>query len=232
MPELPQTVNGSTTDMGTWLRPSVLALIAANAVPLLGVLWFGWEVFPLLLLFWLENLIIGGFNVLKMVAASPGVGRSWLEKLFLVPFFAFHYGMFTMVHGVFVIGIFGGRFKAGAAFPDVETVLDMIREQHIAWGVLALALSHGISFAMNYIGGGEYRRASIPMLMSQPYGRIVVLHLAILGGGFLTMSLGSPTLGLALLVLLKIALDVSAHLKERRRFASGKQPELVEADID
>ena len=51
-------------------------------------------------------------------------------------------------------------------------------------------------------------------LMHQPYGRVIVLHIAILGGGFLVMALGSPVAGLALLVVLKIALDVRAHLKQ------------------
>jgi hypothetical protein len=42
---LPASASSATI----WLRPSVLALIAANVVPLLGVLWFGWKVFPLLM---------------------------------------------------------------------------------------------------------------------------------------------------------------------------------------
>ena len=48
----------------------------------------------------------------------------------------------------------------------------------------------------------------------QPYGRVVVLHLAILGGGFLVMVMGMPVVGLALLIALKIGLDVLAHAKQ------------------
>jgi hypothetical protein len=70
------------------------------------------------------------------------------------------------------------------------------------------------------LGEGEYRRASLDKLMFQPYGRIAVLHLTILGGGILMLALDSPTVGLVLLVILKIGLDLSAHLKERRRFAT------------
>jgi hypothetical protein len=44
------------------LRPSVFAIIAANQLPLLGVLFWGWSVFALLLLFWPENVIIGFFQ--------------------------------------------------------------------------------------------------------------------------------------------------------------------------
>jgi hypothetical protein len=50
--------------------------------------------------------------------------------------------------------------------------------------------------------------------MMQPYGRVVVLHLAILGGGFLVMLMGMPVAGLVLLIVLKIGLDVLAHAKQ------------------
>ena len=52
--------------------------------------------------------------------------------------------------------------------------------------------------------------------MQQPYGRVVVLHLTILLGGFAAMLLGSPLWALLLLIGLKIALDLKAHLKEHR----------------
>lgn len=208
-----------------WLRPSVLALIAANLIPLAGVCLFRWEVFPLLLLFWFENVIIGFFNAVKMLCATPELKTEWVVKLFIVPFFCFHYGMFTFVHGVFVVGLFGGGMNG--SFPGPATFLNAMIEQKLFWAVLGLFASHGISFVHNYLMGGEFRRAGPQALMAQPYGRIVVLHLTILLGGFLMMALKSPTLGLVLLVVLKILLDLRAHLAERAKFAtSPKTPEL------
>ena len=55
--------------------------------------------------------------------------------------------------------------------------------------------------------------------MQQPYGRIVVMHVAILGGGFLMLALHSPTVGLLLLVALKITFDLRGHFAERKKFA-------------
>ena len=210
------------TSAADWQRPSVIALLLANLVPVLGVFCFHWEVFPLLLLFWSENVIVGVFNVLKMLLASPENPLGWAAKVFLIPFFCVHYGMFTFVHGVFVIGLFGGGFRHGAPFPNFDMVWQMFRENHLEWALLGLAVSHGISFATNYLGTGEYKRASLPVLMQQPYGRIVVLHIAILGGGFLMMALHSPVVGLVLLVALKIAFDLRGHFAERRKFAENQ----------
>ena len=200
----------------------MLALIASNVFPLVGVLVFHWEIFPLLLLFWCENVIIGFFNTLKMLCASPGEALGWAAKLFLIPFFCFHYGMFTFVHGVFVVGMFGGRFRAGSPFPDPEMLFGLVRESQLTWAVLGLFASHTVSFAHNYLGGGEYRRADVKLLLAQPYGRIVVLHLTILLGGFLMMALRSPAIGLALLVVLKVILDLRAHLRERTKFSPAQ----------
>ena len=52
------------------------------------------------------------------------------------------------------------------------------------------------------------------MLMSAPYKRIIVLHLAILFGGWGVLALGSPLPVLVILVVLKTALDLKLHLKE------------------
>ncbi len=216
----PAVVPASPAPPADWTRPSVLVMILANAIPLVGVFVWQWEVFPLLLLFWFENVIMGVFNALKMLLAAPDQPVTWALKLFMVPFFSFHYGMFTFVHGVFVMGFFGGAFRAGAGFPTPAVFWQSACEQKVEWAILGLAVSHAVSFGTNYLGHGEFRRASLPLLMQQPYGRVVVLHLTLLLGGFLMMALHSPVVGLALLVVLKTALDVRAHLRERTKFAA------------
>ena len=205
-----------------WLGTSVVALVVANLVPLAGVILLGWEVFPVVFVFWVENVIVGVFNVLKMVTATVRGGVDLGVRCFLVPFFCFHYGMFCFVHGLFVFVMFGKGMMDPHGFPGPAMMIEAVSRLGLWWAVAGLTVSHGISFVANYLLGGERDRVTLPQLMIQPYGRIVVLHLAILGGGFLIMSLGSPWYGLALLVLLKIGLDLRAHLRERWKFASGK----------
>ena len=205
--------------------PTVIALVAANLFPLYGVLALGWEVFPIMLLFWMENLIIGGFNALKMLCAAPQDRMKWLGKLFLVPFFSFHYGCFTLVHGVFVFGLFGGAFRQGAPFPGWSGLARQIGELHLGYAVLALVASHAFAFGYTYLWRGEYRTASLTELMQAPYGRVAVLHLTLLGGGILVNAMHSPTAGLILLVALKIIFDVRSHEKERRRMRPQALPD-------
>jgi hypothetical protein len=187
--------------------------VAANLVPLAGVLFFGWSVFATLLLFWVENVIVGAFNVLRMLVAQPQIGAMWAVKLFMIPFFTFHYGMFVTVHGIFVLTLFGGGV-ASRGFPTSATFIHAVQLAGIAPAAWGLALSHAVSFAFNYIGAGQYKSALVPALMFRPYGRVMVLHIVILGGGFLVATLGSSLLPLALLVVLKTGLDLFAHLRE------------------
>ena len=188
----------------------------ANALPIVGVLFFGWSVFPLVLLYWLENVIVGAFNVAKMLIAHPREVAYWAGKLFIIPFFVVHFGMFTYVHGALLVALLGP--KDAPPFSLLETVPSAIRANHLGWAVLSLGASHGFSFYWNYIKNGEYQRASLNALMGQPYGRVIVLHMTVLFGGWIVMMLGSPLLALVLLVVLKTAADLRGHKAERRRF--------------
>lgn len=182
------------------------------------MLFLQWTVFSVLLLYWCENVIVGGFNVLRMLTADPGDPAAWIGKVFLIPFFCFHYGMFTFVHGLFVVTLFGGAGMRHTSF-GVGGLVAAVEHAGIGVGVVLLLLSHGVSFIHNYLMSGENRRASLPQLMAQPYARVMILHVTILLGGFLVQAAGAPILALLLLVVLKTAIDLRAHLAERAKLA-------------
>jgi hypothetical protein len=195
---------------------SAWVLIAANLLPLYGVLFWNWEVFPLLVLFWLENVVIGALNALKMLCADPADAALWAGKLFMVPFFCFHYGMFTAVHGVFVFSLFGGKAYDTHGLWVFGSVGRVANEFHLWLPIAALVASHLFSFFWNTLFRGEFRRSSLGALMARPYARVVILHLTILAGGFAAMALGSPLWALLLLLGIKTAIDLLTHLKEHR----------------
>ncbi len=191
------------------LKHSTVSLLLFNLFPLIGVLFFSWDIAGVMLLYWSENIVIGFFNVLKLRKAEgtsrPG-GRASIHKISPatgkfgeILFFIFHYGMFTAVHGVFVLALFGTP-EAG-------------------WGGIALAafhlfLSHGVSFRRNFIRGGEYKTADRNRLFFQPYKRIVVMHLTILIGGGIAKVIGAPPLALIVMIALKMYIDQRAHRLE------------------
>ncbi len=201
------------------LKPSVLALLVANVYPVIGVILFGWDAFFLLILFWMENLVIGFYTVLKMLLISRDKA-SWTAKFPIVAFFCVHYGIFTLVHGVFVFFLFSGYMMDGPA--SLEEVITRQKLIELGWGGLALLISHGVSLFYNYLGKGEYKRTSLKDVMEQPYGRVVILHLTIIFGGFLIMLLGSPVVGLLFLIVLKTSIDIRAHLREHAKYPVHK----------
>jgi len=238
-------------------KASTVSLIIANTLPLFGVLFLGWTIGVVMLIFWLENVVIGLFNVLRMLVSRKDGIANHLSKVFVVPFFVVHYGIFTAVHGMFVITLFvlgpagdgigstwegheqvetqsADSLHTPAPDPDsmadfrmppmtMETaskLFDFVVDTGLWWAVLALFVSHGISFFTNFIGREEYLHVTASDLMGRPYGRVVVLHIVIIVGAMLVAVTGQPVAALVLLVLLKIGVDFGAHYQERRKLAT------------
>ncbi len=59
--------------------------------------------------------------------------------------------------------------------------------------------------------GRDGTMSDLRTIMMRPYGRMVVLHVAILFGGFAVMALQRPEAPLVVLILLKTALDLGLH---------------------
>jgi len=253
-------------------RTSTIVLVVTNLIPIVGVFLWDWNAFDVIALYWVENVIIGLMNVLKMVTCSPNLeevdvlvklreklkasqsdtissggsgGASTADqqrlkrqleklsknggcanhgsKLFFVPFFTVHYGGFCLGHGMFILALLGGAVGGiGNASPvsledGIGTIVDLLFSGTALLFVLALLASHLFSFFANYIGKGEYRRTLVPALMFAPYSRIIVLHIAILVGGFAIVALGSPKFMVLLLVIGKIGIDLKLHLRSHSK---------------
>lgn len=212
---------------------SALALIGANLIPLFGVLFYGWNSVLVLALFWIENLIIGAFNLLKMLAIM--LRNKQFGGIFLSGFFVLHYGLFCTVHGAILWDILNlGKLDVNARFPGIEagfleifaggaTVLlnfiDMFGAV-ILLGIAALTLSHLVSFIENFVLKGEIFKQTINGLMGKPYPRILVLHIGLILGAFALQKFGSPVWLLVMVVLFKILMDLMMHLGRRRKSAA------------
>jgi hypothetical protein len=189
---------------------SALALLAANLVPLLGVLFAGWRLDQVIVLFWAESAIVAFYTLLKMAV----VGR-WLA----IPaglFFLAHFGAFMAIHFLFIYEMFvrgiGAHGHEPAAYEALVAVFAPL------WpAVAALFLSHGVSFFVNFLRRSERQGMTLARLMAAPYQRVVLMQLTLIFGGFVVLALHRPLAALVILVGLKIATDLYAHRRERKR---------------
>jgi hypothetical protein len=199
--------------MASGLSFSLGVLIAANLVPLAGALFAGWSVYEIILLFWAENLVIGVFQVARMLAVM-GLKRE-PAMLMVAAFFVAHFGGFPLGHGFFVVGILSPAPQDGL---EGAAAL-LLAPAGLLVPLLALTASHGFSFVMHFLRGGEWREPKLGELIFGPYLRVVVLHLVIIAGGALVLAFDSPTAALALLAVLKLVTEIPLHLRAHRATA-------------
>jgi hypothetical protein len=196
-------------------RLSIPILVAANLVPLAGVLLWGWDVFLILLLFWCENVIIGVFGIARMIVA--GETDSAAESLIRPLFFIVHYGLFMLGHFVVLFGIYSGYAEGLGRSAEPADYYGLVLDKWSWIAVIVLFVSHGWSFVENYMGKREHERLTPGQAMALPYQRMFIMHVALLFGGFLLARTGQPLAGLVVLVLIKIVLDVHFHRREHAK---------------
>jgi hypothetical protein len=213
--------------------------IGSAAVIAYGVLVLGWSVFTVMALFWFENVVVGAFNVLRMLVSGERMGITGvLAALFMAAFFTVHYGLFTAVHGVFVVVLFGtaelGReaMNGGLAGP-LGRMLEALVSNREGWlALLAIVAVHTAGFAQ-WVFASRERPTPLNELMGAPYGRIMVLHVTLIAGGFLVTSLQAPALGVLLLIALKLGYDLRALRRaapaDPERAAAGAPSGLLAA---
>ena len=204
---------------------SVWALVAANLVPLVGVAAWGWRVQDVVFLYWIENFVIGAFNVLRILFADPdtselerrgfelGGAEKLAGKLALAAFFVVHYGGFCYVHGEILMSFFPGEAPGASLWTTVRGVLG---ETGMYIAVAAITASHAYSLLRNYIGRREYCGVELAELMTRPYKRIFVTHVFIIAGGALISGLRMQVPAMLLFIALKVGFDVFFHRQERK----------------
>jgi len=193
--------------MSLKLTSSALFLIVANAVPIIGVLFWGWDALAILVLYWLESVIIGILNIPKILACrktEEGGFSMTFANLFVAGFFTIHYGMFAGVHGAFLAQVFGARPLMGG----------LLSGGPILWTAVTFLISHLFSMVVNFFGKKEYLGRIPGKQMFSVYGRVFVMHIVVLLGGFAVQIFGAPVLAVILLIILKTIMDLIAHRKE------------------
>ena len=205
----------SAGSAGVSLTLDAVLAIASATVIAYGVLALGWSVFFVMALFWFENVVIGGFNVLRMLVSGARIGGAGIVGAgAMAAFFTVHYGGFTAGHGLVVLLLFGmpelGHpvMESGSLSPLGPMVQTLFgnREGWLAVAAIVVTI-HAASF-MRWAWATRELPAPVKELMVAPYGRMVVLHITLMAGAFLIISTQAPVLGVLLLLALKLGYDL------------------------
>lgn len=236
-------------------------LLFANAIAISAALVLGWSAIEVAIFYWIENLVVGFWAILRMLTAAnppdpgPGVtagtaevGKTPFEltreteraityqnpsseiglaKAFFVLFFCFHFGLFCFVHGFMLQVLLTTPWFSDPGMPSATPVgvawYNPLKAADGTWSiagiaaVLGLFLSHGTSFFRNYLARGEYKSSYLIWEMVRPYGRVLLLHLCILAGGFATVLFGAPKVLVVLLMIGKTMVDMGMHIRLHRQ---------------
>ncbi len=183
----------------------------ANLVPLLGVVFWKWKPVTIASLFWLETFIIVFENVPRLALAGRK-SLSWSEEVKLsqegcigILFTTFFTGNVVLISGMVFLG---GFVQPGTTYGFEGTGLPL----------LCLAASHAVCFFTEYVGKQEYVNATRKDLLLQPFRRSAIMFCVGIPGCLVMELLRAPGWSFALLIAVKIAADLGAHLRERETF--------------
>ena len=203
---------------------TILSLIISNAIPMVGVMFAGWSASEILLIYWAESGIIGFYNLLKMGRSGfytkPGKSRvaQWGITIFLSLFFIIHYGGFMTGHLIFLVGVLDVDLNPLLMIVEGGNLNRLFAETGLS-ALMAMFISHGISFKKHFLGKKLYIKKSPENFIAAPYARIIIMHITILGGAFFVLNKenANEDLGLiAILISLKTTIDAISHYIEHR----------------
>lgn len=218
---------------------SLIVLVLANLIVGVLALRGQWGVFSLIVLYWFEALVIGGFNVLRLavvglfgeqpfgaaLAQRVGVtfGARLLATVIGVGFFAFKFATFAFVVAIsFVVASVQFDLERSARLEPGETAWFGVAQIPAEPLIVILIASHALSFVWNFLIRGEYRTQTVPALVFWPYLRMAAVS-AVVAAGVALIAIfpetGRTQLAVVVFVLLKTLVDALSHRWEHRRAA-------------
>ena len=212
-----------------------MLLLAANSLPIFGVVYWGWDVFVLLMLYWLETAIIGGWMIVRIaIAPSGSLGKIEINgrpttagSLFIAGFFVVHAGIFMGVHMVFLWSLFSGDWSKKIHGP-IDFFSKMIIATDLWIPLLVLFVVRGLSFLFHVLKPDMIqqleRSLNLPIspkpqaiedmgsIIGAFYGRIIIMHMTIIFSAFVAVIFETIA-PLIIMVGVKTFADVALHLK-------------------
>ncbi|MCP4901491.1 MAG: hypothetical protein GY906_31385 [bacterium] len=186
--------------------PVAVLLVLANIAPVIDLVKSGEPVGSLLVIYWIQLMIIGLWNIPKIIIMAR-----WFAIVLVPAFCAMYFG---------VLNIFG--FIAGGLLDDQMRGTEWHENfalSNYTWLALLFFGVHGFSFVFHFLRGREWEGATqqdYERQISKPMIRVMPMWLAALFGGFVAAFFHSAAVVVLFVMPVKILLDVYGHLWEHQ----------------
>ena len=197
------------------------AFVWLSSIYLLFLLYIGKaSAMTILFAYFLETIIIGVFNALKMLW-SILYGKSKSSDFGLIFFFLVHYGFFVAIQSIFGFAIFGieGKGIIKEPFNLIENYVSILNLEDIQYALPAIIFTHLGKFLTDYINNKKYEKFTAKEIMFKPYLRIFVQQfVVILSFFFIVFGDGAGIIAAILLILFRLIIDlVLESIKENSK---------------
>jgi len=219
-------------ELSKQLTFSDIILILVNLWPVWGVWFNGWQASEVFLVYCMESVIVGLFNIIKMLTTTlvkkrdvwenNGV-KSMQSGFLFIFFFIVHYGLFVFVQVSMFLAV--SNFKNGdfkpSGFFNLLFHFPQYMPQYALWLLFGFTVSYGFQVIKDFILSGTYRTADMGKLMFSPYARIFIQQFAvILGSMFLLFGAGK--IFILIFALIKIFFEVYMNFEKALNEAVDK----------
>ncbi len=199
------------------LRPKIdrgsVPIIFWNLLPFAGVAFLKWEPVSIFIFYALETIIVGLFNVLKLlVVYKYGMptkpGEEGVSGLGIIPFFIVHYYFFVFIQ----LSVFFPTTKlyhtGSGPTTLIGTLWHFINNSSTGVALPSFILSCAMLFFTDFLGKGLYKTRSMGEQMFEPYPRIFVQQFVVIVGSFLYAVTGAGVSVLFVFVAFKLYFDL------------------------
>lgn len=191
-------------------------LIGINLIPLAGVLFAGWDIKEMFVVYLLESAILGFFNAIKMIIVTfikggePCLINGDVVKVHGIIFTLFFIAVYS-VFMFFTTSLFTAivNFKDAQSADPISFFFNLPQILSLD-GKMVLALFfivYGIQMISNFIMSGKYNTATFNNLLFQPFNR-AMLQQVIVFIGCMMLTFGSGKLFMLVFVVIKLSAEI------------------------
>jgi hypothetical protein len=210
----------------------IIRIFISSLIPLAGVLFFGWNVMNLVVIYWLENIVIGIFNYFRIKRISdfkqsdhpklkylltnkdvPGNPTMWEKTNYsskhqeYIAHYIWPYALFTFNMGFVLI--------FGCLYLVFELRLNSVLGVLIF--LFVILLTDLVSYLVEYYNqSGKFKKTEVIPKLEGAFGRMAILHMGVFVGTLIMIGVYNSVYIVILMALLKIVVELNVELRRAK----------------